>query len=160
VSFPNRLITDGGLSVDILEKTDMKKRSTSSISDVRSIIETGFKSLEVLKRSQGTTRARRPTKDEKIAIRRMMSSYWDNSSIFSLDLIGAVIRQSSFIEKMHKIDWIHSPSLASTMNRLIVKYERYFMILAKNPGHVAVPTLDVDLAWRTYSANLSRWKGC
>ncbi len=76
-----------------------------------------------------------------------MSRYWENSSVFALDLVGAVIRQGTFIEKMHSIDWIHSPAVGSTMARLIEKYTRYFTILAKYPSQVAVPTLDVDLAW-------------
>lgn len=77
----------------------------------------------------------------------MMSRYWENSSIFALDLIGAVIRQGTFIEKMHSIDWIHSPALASTEQRLMEKYDRYFAILARHPVQLVVPTLDVDLAW-------------
>ncbi len=77
----------------------------------------------------------------------MMSRYWENSSIFAIDLVGAVIRQGAFIEKMHAIDWIHSPTASSTMTRLVIKYERYFGILATYPVNVAVPTLDVDLAW-------------
>lgn len=36
------------------------------------------------------------------------------------------------------------------MSRLITKYHRFVDILAKNPGNVAVPTLDVDLAWHTH----------
>ncbi len=67
--------------------------------------------------------------------------------MFALDLVGAVIRQGSFIEKMHALDWLHSPTVASTMARLITKYARYFEILSRYPTQVAVPTLDVDLAW-------------
>ncbi len=55
--------------------------------------------------------------------------YWDNSSPFALDLVGAVIRQGSFIEKMHNIDWLHSPALPSTMKRLLVKYQRFVTIM-------------------------------
>lgn len=33
------------------------------------------------------------------------------------------------------------------MARLIGKYGRYFAIIKKYPLQVAVPTLDVDLAW-------------
>lgn len=36
------------------------------------------------------------------------------------------------------------------MMRLITKYQRFIDIIAQNPGHVAVPTLDVDLAWHTH----------
>lgn len=100
---------------------------------------------EIQKKALSRTRL---TTKQRVAVRKMMSNYWDNSSPFSINLIGAVIRQGTFIEKMHSIDWIHSPAVASTMNRLIQKYTRFFQILASYPKKVAVPTLDVDLAWR------------
>ena len=92
----------------------------------------------------------RLTRTENIGFRRMMSRYWTNSSPFALDLVGAVIRQASFVEKMHNIDWLHSPALPSTMRRLIVKYERFVGIMASHDCDMAVPTLDVDLAWHTH----------
>lgn len=77
----------------------------------------------------------------------MMARYWDNSSeIFALDLVGAVIRQGTFVQKMDRIDWLHSPALPSTIDRLIYKYRIFFRIMAENPSRMAVPTLDVDLA--------------
>lgn len=48
-----------------------------------------------------------------------------------------------------KIDWLHSPSASSTMSRLIAKYLRFFAIMEAHPRKMAVPTLDVDLAWHT-----------
>lgn len=97
---------------------------------------------------------RTPTEEERIAVRRMMSCYWENASPFSLDLVGAVIRQGTFVEKMHRINWIHSPAAAFTMQRLLTKYDRYLEIVtkAKKPknGQIAVPTFDVDLAWHTH----------
>lgn len=86
-------------------------------------------------------------KESKVAVRKMLSHYWDNSSPFGLDLVGAVIRQGSFVEKMRKIDWLNSPAAMSTIQRLIVKYHRFIRIIADNPKKIAVPTLDVDLAW-------------
>jgi len=149
-AYPNRLLA-AGLNTLILDATDMKRKTTCSINDIRSIIENGLIDPAVLTKVSGTSpRYKKPEKTERIAIRRMMSTYWDNSSPFSLDLVGAVIRQSSFVEKMHNIDWIHSPAVTSTMSRLIEKYERYFYILSKYPKKIAVPTLDVDLAWRGY----------
>ncbi|KAL8671496.1 MAG: hypothetical protein Q9168_004010 [Polycauliona sp. 1 TL-2023] len=86
----------------------------------------------------------------RLAIRKTMSRFWGNSSIFSLDLVGAVVRQGTFIEKMHAIDWLHSPAVSSTMSRLPAKYERFFKILKLHKHNWAVPTLDVDLAWHTH----------
>ena len=145
-SYPNRLITEKvpgqtkTLGQTILDATDLEKSTTrSSINDIRKLIKTAL-----------AQRSTQPARREKIAIRRMMSSYWENSSLFSIDLVGAVIRQGSFIQKMHSINWINSPTVRSTVERLIRKYERYFRTLALHPNQVAVPTLDVDLAWRKY----------
>ncbi|MCJ1293142.1 hypothetical protein MMC34_004695 [Xylographa carneopallida] len=152
VTFPNRLIK-AGLSSKLLDITDMKWhdfKKPSSMEDVRNIIEEGLVNPDVLKKALETQRGRRIAKDERIAIRRMMASYWDNSSTFGIDLVGAVVRQCLFVEKMHAIDWIHSPAVSSTMTRLIIKYQRYFQILAAHPREVAVPTLDIDLAWHTH----------
>ncbi|KAF2197879.1 hypothetical protein GQ43DRAFT_434772 [Delitschia confertaspora ATCC 74209] len=90
------------------------------------------------------------SKDSRYAVRRMMANYWDNSSPFALDLVGAVMRQGVFIQKMVKIDWLRSPVVMTTMSRLIVKYHRFIRIIAEHPKKTAVPTLDVDLAWHTH----------
>lgn len=86
-------------------------------------------------------------KGSRIAVRKVLSHYWDNSSIFGIDLVGAVLRQGTFVQKMVKFDWLHSPNLMATVQRLIVKYHRFVRISAENPGRTVVPTLDVDLAW-------------
>ncbi|KAI9369131.1 hypothetical protein BJX61DRAFT_545876 [Aspergillus egyptiacus] len=96
-------------------------------------------------------------REEKVAFRRMMSRYWDNSSQFALDLVGAVVRQGTFIQKMDNIDWLHSPTVTETMHRLIRKYAIFFQIMSSNPGRMAVPTLDVDLAWHTHQLSPRRY---
>lgn len=92
----------------------------------------------------------RITLRERVSIRRMMSRYWNNHSTFGIDLVGAVIRQGTFIEKMHNIGWLFSPAVLSTADRLVQKYQNFFKIMADNPRKMAVPTLDVDLAWHTH----------
>ena len=152
VLFPNRLILiEDGLSKELLERTDIRKQKTVTVNDIRTVFEKALNKKTPVRAS----RTGRLIKPEKIAVRRMMSRYWDNSSTFALDLVGAVVRQGSFIEKMHSIDWVHSPAVDPTMTRLIAKYGRYFEILAKFPAHVAVPTLDVDLAWFLHPAHFS-----
>lgn len=86
-------------------------------------------------------------KGSRIAVRKVLSHYWDNSSVFGIDLVGAVLRQGTFVQKMVKLDWLHSPNLMTTVQRLIVKYHRFVRLSAENPGRTVVPTLDVDLAW-------------
>ena len=98
-------------------------------------------------------RSFRPSVRSYVCIRKMMARYWENFSIFGLDLCGAVMRQGVFIEKMVNLDWLHSPSARNTMERLRVKYGRFATIMGDYPTQVAVPTLDVDLAWHTHQLN-------
>ena len=119
-----------------------------SMEEVRDIVEEGLKDKSNM-RSVRNTLSSSLSRPEKMSIRKMMTKYWDNSSPFALDLVGAVIRQGSFVEKMHNIDWLHSPALPSTIGRLITKYLRFVQIMA-DPIHMAVPTLDVDLGWHTH----------
>ena len=144
--FPNRLIKVH-LANSIISHTEPRLSPSATVATIRTLIEDAIKNTSVIRKVKESTWHGVLLRTEKIAIWRMMSRYWSNSSIFALDLVGAVIRQGSFIEKMHAIDWIHSPTASSTMSRLILKYQRYFVILATYPDNVAVPTLDVDLAW-------------
>ncbi|KAL9611357.1 MAG: hypothetical protein Q9167_004006, partial [Letrouitia subvulpina] len=152
--FPNWLLK-AGLYKEMQVLLDPSRVPSWTIEDVRKSVESALADRNILKAARGF--AIKPRKAEKVSIRRMMSRYWANSSIFALDLVGAVIRQGSFIEKMHAIDWIHSPTAASTMGRLINKYERFFEIMERNPGQLAVPTLDVDLAWHTHQLTPSSY---
>ncbi|CRK11061.1 hypothetical protein BN1708_010005 [Verticillium longisporum] len=49
-----------------------------------------------------------------------------------------------------KLNWLHLPTAEQSMLKNVTKYERFFDIMAANPGEAAVPTLDVDLAWHTH----------
>lgn len=92
--------------------------------------------------------------DSKISVRRLLSHYWDNSSVFGIDLVGAVLRQGTFVQKMRKLDWLHSPSLMSTTQRLIIKYHRYVRIAAEAVKKSVVPTLDIDLGWVSFTSKI------
>ncbi|KAL2022079.1 hypothetical protein VTK56DRAFT_6123 [Thermocarpiscus australiensis] len=73
----------------------------------------------------------------RIAVRKMMPRYWENYSLFALDLCGAVMRQGIFVEKMSKLDWLHSLTARDTMARLLTKYDRFFDIIGANPRRMA-----------------------
>ncbi|KAK7951046.1 uncharacterized protein PG986_006774 [Apiospora aurea] len=105
----------------------------------------------------GTLAPHRLSKQARMQTRCMMSRYWENSSIFGIDLRGAVMRQGVFTEKMYKIDWLHSPTVRFTMEKLVAKYERFFDIAAKFPDEFVTPTLDVDLAWHTHQLSPSQY---
>ncbi|KFY69588.1 hypothetical protein V496_00103 [Pseudogymnoascus sp. VKM F-4515 (FW-2607)] len=152
-SFPNRLIKEH-LRSQILNLNDEDYGSqfcrTGNLIYVRALIEEAVKDKSIIAKINGYATRGTLYPDERLAVRHMMSRYWTNHSLFSMELSSAVIRQGSFVDKMHKIDWLHSPTALSTMERLIIKYERFFRIMASNPTKTAVPTLDVDLAWHTH----------
>jgi hypothetical protein len=141
---PNQLVKLGA-------KFDQTQK-LRSIADVRQCIEKITQNRQEMRKIRSNWSSSM-AKDERIAIRKMMSRYWHNSSNFAIDLVGAVVRQGSFIEKMHQIDWLHSPALPSTMLRLLEKYSWFVVILARYQENMAVPTLDVDLAWHTHQCH-------
>ncbi|VUC20441.1 unnamed protein product [Clonostachys rosea] len=89
-------------------------------------------------------------KTEAVQIRKMMSRYWENHSIFALDLVAAVMRQGTFIEKAVRLNWLYSPVIRQSMDRFCQKYQRFLLIMHEDSMHLCVPTLDVDLVWHTH----------
>jgi hypothetical protein len=152
-TFPNRLVKTA-----VLEEVCAVLRCPKPTMDhVKKAVEKAIKDKDQVKKANTkTVNGNIVTgngvlaKQERMAVRKMMSCYWDNSSIFALELGSAVVRQSVFIAKMCNIDWLHSPNARETMERLIEKYKRFMSIISENPKHTAVPTLDVDLAWHTH----------
>ncbi|KAI1119297.1 hypothetical protein F5Y14DRAFT_460544 [Nemania sp. NC0429] len=147
-TFPNRLI-----------RYELRSRlydpPPASMDDIRAMIEKTLKDTDAIKRvEQVDEKSKNKTyllaQDARIQVRKMMSRYWGNSSPFALELGGAVLRQGIFTEKMYKMDWLHSPAAHETMTRLIKKYQRFTEIMGANTYQIAVPTLDVDLAWHTH----------
>ncbi|KAF2969983.1 hypothetical protein GQX73_g3622 [Xylaria multiplex] len=147
-TFPNRLI-----------RYDLRSRlydpPLESMDAVRKIIEKALANPDVIKKVEyvavkDNKKSYRLGQEARIHVRKMMSRYWGNSSPFALELGGAVLRQGIFTEKMYKMDWLHSPAARETMVRLIAKYDRFITIMGKFPNQIAVPTLDVDLAWHTH----------
>jgi hypothetical protein len=111
----------------LILKDDGMKTSFRNIETVCGQLESKLNDRKFLREaSKSGTNRMMPV--ERMAVRCMMSRYWENSSPFALDLVGAVIRQGNFVEKMHHIDWLHSPALPSTMRRLIDKYGRFVIM--------------------------------
>ncbi|KAJ5436103.1 hypothetical protein N7445_006988 [Penicillium cf. griseofulvum] len=153
--FPTRVILAAGK--ELMEFTDGRVDRCQNITRLKERLESNIlRDRRVLTFAHGVDASSiRPA--EKVHIRRMMSQYWDNLGPFALDLVGAVIRQGTFVDKMDQIDWLHSPTVFNTMDRLIKKYEVFFKIMMENPKNMAVPTLDVDLAWHTHQLSSSRY---
>jgi len=150
-TFPNRLI-QVELRSKIIDLVTTNPYVKPTMNDVKTLIESAIINKNTIRKINNTKTFQISTlqRAEKLAIRKMMSRYWENSSIFALELGGAVIRQSVFVDKMHGIDWLHSPAARKTMDRLVLKYSRFMDIVRDNRLHVCVPTLDVDLAWHTH----------
>ncbi|KAF9885218.1 hypothetical protein FE257_000578 [Aspergillus nanangensis] len=157
-TFPNRFIR--AAAFQLLHETDPTENKCRTMGTLRSKLASLLSDRSTMKKTHADFPSFSVTtldSQEKVAFRRMMSRYWDNLSPFALDLVGAVIRQGSFIQKMDQLDWLHSPTVRVTVARLIKKYELFFRIMAENPHHMAVPTLDVDLAWHTHQLCAARY---
>ncbi|KAJ5095679.1 Protein of unknown function DUF1399 [Penicillium alfredii] len=146
--YPTRFIQAAG--DDLYKFTDPRLDWCQDMSHLRKQLEANLKDKKVIAAAnEGSIRLNmRP--GQKVHFRRMMSRYWDNLGPFALDLVGAVIRQGVFVQKMDNIDWLHSPTVMDTANRIVDKYRVFFRIMMENPRHMAVPTLDVDLGWHTH----------
>lgn len=162
-TFPNRMICQQ-LSKQLPELLNPTRFRRPTMNDVKEMIE-GVTTRKSKLRKVDNIPFRESlsykgiTPTAKVATRLMMSRYWENFSIFALDLTGAVMRQGVFIEKMVRFDWLHSPDAEWTITRLILKYERFQQIMKNCPGRMVVPTLDVDLAWHTHQLSpLSYYK--
>ncbi|KAI7318221.1 hypothetical protein KC315_g10135 [Hortaea werneckii] len=151
--FPNNLLALG-LGEEILSRHTRNARTANeSLEGIQEIINEALEKHKYTRKAGGRANSR-TKRAGTITIHRMMSRYEDNPSPFALDLVGAVIRQGSFIEKMHHIDWLHSPALFGTTKRLVTRYDRFVRIMADGQN-MAVPTLDVDLAWHTHQLSPS-----
>ncbi|KAI1414988.1 hypothetical protein F5Y13DRAFT_11037 [Hypoxylon sp. FL1857] len=158
-TFPNRLIKKH-LRSQLLDLTKPDKYPAKSMNNVRVLIENALENDAIIKEVESVTgrdaiKRYRLGTEARAHTRKMMSRYWGNPSPFALDLSGAVMRQGIFVEKMVKIDWLHSPAARDTMSRLIKKYERFVRLMMLNPKQIVVPTLDVDLAWHTHQLSPS-----
>jgi hypothetical protein len=154
-TFPNRMITKK-LRSQVLGLVTPSSPPGTSMERVKQLIERVLDDDDTVRAIDGFDTIADKFKryalgpSSKMVVRKMMSRYWENFSPFALDLCGAVMRQGIFVEKMYRIDWLHSPSASPTMQRLLGKYHRFFSLMAANTKKVCVPTLDIDLAWHTH----------
>ena len=153
--FPNKLLK--AVERDMTALTDPRVDWCPNIDKLRSELELKLRDRKALSVVHGGSFKGSIRPGEKVHFRRMMSRYWENFGPFALDLVGAVIRQGTFVQKMDNLDWLHSPTVMQTTARLVKKYEVFLDIMLENPRDMAVPTLDVDLAWHTHQLSPSRY---
>ncbi|KAK7442078.1 hypothetical protein VKT23_016354 [Stygiomarasmius scandens] len=84
---------------------------------------------------------------------RIITVYGDDR-VFSIDLVGAVLRQGSFISKMQSLNWT-TPGFLTGQNELVLhhaiaRYHAFLDLMMANPSSMIVPTLDIDLVWHTH----------
>lgn len=76
---------------------------------------------------------------------RLVQAYTDPGAA-GIELVGAVLRQGSFIEKMVDLGWtaggrFDDPSSHAPLARCIARYHAFFFMMELNPGLFLVPTL-------------------
>ncbi|KAK1833735.1 hypothetical protein QBC39DRAFT_328710 [Podospora conica] len=94
-----------------------------------------------------------------------------SDTTLALALRDAVIRQTSFVDKMNAHLWIRSPALPGTIRRAVDRYAKFLHLLKRKappltedggnrtivPGPIIVPTLDIDLVWHTHQCSAYRY---
>lgn len=112
VTFPNRLVGQG-ISEQLLRLISPGQAKTPTMKDVRDLISAALTDYDAFARIQGArptpydkkdgSGGRVITRTERFQSSKMMSRYWENASIFALDLVGATMRQGVFIGKMFNV---------------------------------------------------------
>ncbi|KAG1808580.1 uncharacterized protein BJ212DRAFT_1381845 [Suillus subaureus] len=95
-------------------------------------------------------------------LNKIMGAYTDDR-VFSLDLVGAVLRQASFVEKMDNLGWTEPGYFVNEVDTVVLqhctaRYHAFLNIMAESPASFFVPTLDIDLAWHTHQLMASRYQ--
>ncbi|KAI9572329.1 hypothetical protein HD554DRAFT_2015301 [Boletus coccyginus] len=93
---------------------------------------------------------------------RILHAYSDDRP-FSIELVGAVLRQGSFVRKMAELGWTHPGFLSDSdgaiiLEHCVARYHAYLNLIAGSPGSFFVPTLDIDLAWHTHQLMADRYQ--
>ncbi|KAJ8597620.1 hypothetical protein M405DRAFT_724080 [Rhizopogon salebrosus TDB-379] len=93
---------------------------------------------------------------------RIAAAYTDDR-MFSIDLVGAVLRQASFIKKMADLGWTAPTFFSSEAHSLllvnsIVKYHAFLGLMQSSPSGFFVPTLDIDLVWHTHQLTAQKYQ--
>jgi len=83
--------------------------------------------------------------------RRLRSAYegivWPE---FSIDLVGACLRQMSFTTKMVHNSAMHLPS-ETALSTALLRYSKFLNLMKNSKTNIGfVPTLDIDLCWHTH----------
>jgi hypothetical protein len=76
-----------------------------------------------------------------------------------VDTLATMVEQQvEFAQTMGKILWLRSPALKGTMCRAISRYAQFLQLFSDNPETLLVPSLDIDLVWRTQQCDPARYR--
>ncbi|KAG8805044.1 hypothetical protein FRC17_005756, partial [Serendipita sp. 399] len=101
--------------------------------------------------------------DEQLPrVKRILAAY-SLPGYASIDLVAAVLRQGSFIEKMKELGWLESSRFQhsenqATLLRAIARYHAFLDLMAANPRSFLVPTVDIDLIWHTHQLSSAAYR--
>ena len=93
--------------------------------------------------------------DNSNSIRRHFEIFHSANKEFANQLRDAVVRQTSFVDKMNAHLWIRSPAVEGTITRAMRRYRRFLQLYKLYPNTMFVPTLDIDLVWHTHQCSAS-----
>jgi len=110
LGFPNRMI-QRRMRSEVLDLVKPRGVIGVQMKDIKDMIEALVKDKDAvteIEREPGyyikiTNLKRELSPFARMAVRKMMSRYWENFSPFALDLVAAVLRQGVFIDKMCKV---------------------------------------------------------
>ncbi|KAJ3513636.1 hypothetical protein NLJ89_g2838 [Agrocybe chaxingu] len=93
---------------------------------------------------------------------KILSAYNDDK-IYSVELVGAVLRQESFVQKMYDLGWtklgfFDGASDELALQHALARYHAFLDLMASSPASFFVPTLDIDLVWHTHQLMPSKYE--
>ncbi|SGY62709.1 BQ5605_C007g04725 [Microbotryum silenes-dioicae] len=92
---------------------------------------------------------------------KMITLAYARGENFSLDLTSAVLRQGTFVTKMHDLGWTQAAFPSShevVLQRCVARYHAFLDLMASSPSSFFVPTLDIDLAWHTHQLSPTHYR--
>ncbi|CCA71946.1 hypothetical protein PIIN_05881 [Serendipita indica DSM 11827] len=94
-------------------------------------------------------------RDARVKLLHRLATAYSHAGYASLDLVAAVLRQATFIDKIVHMGWTrpgrweHADSLAPLV-RSVARYHAFLDLMYTNSWSLLVPTLDIDLSWHTH----------
>ncbi|CAP60953.1 uncharacterized protein PODANS_2_13530 [Podospora anserina S mat+] len=143
------------IGTDLFDTTQTDSASATRTSNFPSILSSLTSSSTRTQKPQHITREDLETLPATNPVRAHVEMFLSVDVNLARELKAAVLRQNSFVDKMHSHLWIRSPSLQDTLARSLSRYSQFLLLMRRNRGKMMVPTLDIDLAWHTHQCAAS-----